>query len=44
LLDLPYAPPGSASAERKQLLGLIDAAQNWVAREDKKKVAAQRDV
>jgi hypothetical protein len=44
LLDLPYAPPGSASAERKQLLGLIDAAQNWVAREDKKKVAARRDV
>jgi hypothetical protein len=44
LLDLPYAPPGSASAERTQLMGLIDAAQNWVAREDRKNQARKHDV
>jgi hypothetical protein len=32
MLDLPYAPPGYASAEVMQLLEMIDAAQNWVAR------------
>jgi hypothetical protein len=33
LLDLPYAPPGSSEADSRALLELIDAAQNWVARE-----------
>jgi hypothetical protein len=44
LLDLPYAPPGSASAERRQLMGLIDAAQNWIAREERKKAGGKHDV
>ena len=33
LLDLPYAPPGYASGEVAQLLEMIDATQNWVARD-----------
>jgi hypothetical protein len=35
LLQLPYAPPGGTpGADGTALLELIDAAQNWVARED----------
>jgi hypothetical protein len=36
LLDMPYAPPGHSEAEDRHLLLLIDAAQNWVARDDKR--------
>ncbi len=41
LLDLPYAPPGEAETERKKILRLIDAAHNWLAREDGEKQARQ---
>jgi hypothetical protein len=34
LLSLPYAPPGSDAADVEQLLVLIDAAQNWIARDE----------
>ncbi len=41
MLDLPYAPPGSSDTENRQLLALIDAAHNWLAREDGKDSPAQ---
>jgi hypothetical protein len=44
LINLPYAPPGRSDAESSQLLALIDAAHNWVAREDKKPEEEQSDV
>jgi hypothetical protein len=43
LLNLPYAPPGSAETDSRKLLELIDAVQNWVAREDRNK-RSQTDV
>ncbi len=36
MLNLPYAPPGSSDTEKKHILALIDAAHNWLAREDGK--------
>jgi hypothetical protein len=44
LLDLPYAPPGEASVDSKQLRALIDAAQNWIARDDGKQAREQTHV
>lgn len=40
LLDLPYAPPGYAPAEQRPWLLMIDAAQNWITR-DQPKTAPQ---
>jgi hypothetical protein len=34
LLDLPYAPPGATEQHARQLRALVDAAQNWIARDE----------
>jgi len=43
LLDAPYAPPGTVTAETAQLLEMIDATQHWLAREQRRE-APQTDV
>ncbi len=46
LLSMPYAPPGQGQEHDSQLRELVDAAQNWITREDKKDLLqeAQTDV